>query len=93
MFLMALYMVFNGAFLPTVINGLLMVINGELGILCACCAQQVLCVLSVLFLLKWKKAHFFGAVNHHVTKKMHFFFFQSVVFCPFLRLIYRGQMY
>ena len=86
-------MVFNGAFLPTVINGLLMVINGELGILCACCAQQVLCVLSVLFLLKWKKAHFFGAVNHHVTKKMHFFFFQSVVFCPFLRLIYRGQMY
>jgi len=35
-----------------------------------------------------KTVHFYITVNQFITKKMHFFFFQSVVFGLFLHYIY-----
>ena len=43
--------------------------------------------LSIVLLYQ---VHFYYAINQIITKKMHFFFCQSVVFCPFLRYIYGG---
>ena len=79
-------------------NGLLAAINGLhvcwsvvgqlLTNMCACCAQQVLSVLSVLFRLIPKQVHFYFIANHAVTKKMQFFLFVGDSCCHFLRYIY-----
>lgn len=43
---------------------------------------------GVLFRLMPEQAHFWGIVNHHVTKEMHFFLFVGDSFCQFLHYVY-----